>query len=260
MTFIHSIYLSTSTHRSSTTTDLYWTYKRIEKEKKEKEEREKNKIPLKCKNCAYRFFNFCFQKEEDITKIDQLTVNKCSEMENLIERRKLLKKAKWSEINKTILKILLSNMDPHSNSALIYQNFDIMVQTFEVWELLTILAHTDEEPPFRADQLIPIKDYLEICERYKKYIKDLENGKLKLMENNQLPIDNTCDYATLILLKNFLHILKDNENAQFIQEMLTRDSSVNDIEAAISLLLEEGLLDTKSNNFKPKVKNINNNN
>lgn len=222
----------------------------------EEEKKEKSNIPSKCLNCSYRFYEFCNEKRESINNMDKEKIDQCREMEELKERRELLKKAKWTPINKALLKILLSDKDPYSTSTFIYDNFDISTSNFKVWELLTILAFS-EEPPLHAGQIVTYDDYFKIFNRYLEYIGNVQDGKLKSVENTQSQTDNASDYATLILLKNFLFQLKDNENVQLLQEMLTKKSSMEDINTAITLLLEEGLLDVQVNKQKNKIKSGN---
>ncbi len=224
--------------------------------KDENEEKiEKPHYPSKCKKCDYRFYNHCNEKNEDITKMDESIINECREKKKLKNRRKLLKKAKWTPINKALLKILLLNEDPYSTSTFIYENFETCTSNFEVWEIFAILAFS-EEPPLFIGKTVKFKNYSKMFPRYLKYIEEVQDGKLKLVENKQLPTNNACDYATLILLKNFLFHFKDNENAQLLQEMLTRESSIDDINTAVTLLLEENLLSKQSNKEKNKVKSI----
>lgn len=229
----------------------------LKDENEKKEKIEKPHYPSKCKKCDYRFYNHCNEKNEDITKMDESIINECREKKKLKNRRKLLKKAKWTPINKALLKILLLNEDPYSTSTFIYENFEMCTSNFEVWEIFAILAFS-EEPPLFIGKTVKFKNYSKMFPRYLKYIEEVQDGKLEPVENKQLPTDNACDYATLILLKNFLFHFKDNENAQLLQEMLTRESTIDDINTAVTLLLEENLLNKQSNKEKNKVKSINN--
>lgn len=254
MPFIPSPYLMTlALHRSRNDEEKKNEYKKRTVVKDEKEKTEKPHYPSKCKNCDYRFYSYCDEKKEDIAKIDKLIIEECNEMKDLKKRRKLLREAKWTSVNKALLKILLSDKDSYSTSAFIYENFDMSTSNFKVWELLTILAF-NEDPPFYAGKIVTYDDYFKIFNRYLEYIKDLQDGKLKSIEYKQSPTDNSSDYATLILLKNFLFHFKDNENAQLLQEMLTKKSSMEDITTAINLLFEEGLLSIDSDEAKNKVK------
>lgn len=224
--------------------------KKIEEEEKDKE---KSNIPSKCLNCSYRFYEFCNEKRENITNLDQEKINQCREMDDLWERRKLLKESKWTPVNKLLLRNLLSGKEIDSVSTLIYNNLDQTTTRFEVWELLSVLSFS-EEHPINAGRLVTYDDYFKTFDRYLKYIIDLEDGKIEPLEKQQESNNDPCDYATLILLKNFLSHFQDNENVEIIQEMLTKHSSMEDITTAINLLFEEGLLSIDSDEAKNKVK------
>lgn len=223
------------------------------KEIKEETEKTKSNIPSKCLNCSYRFYEFCSEKRENISNLDKEKINQCREMDDLWERRKLLKESKWTPINKLLLRNLLSGKEIDSVSTLIYNNLDQTTARFEVWELLSILSFS-EEHPVNAGKLVTYDDYFKTFDRYLKYIIDLEDGKIEPVEKAIETNNNSCDYATLILLKNFLSQFQDNENVEIIQEMLTKRSSIEDITTAINLLFEEGLLSIDIDEPKNKVK------
>lgn len=221
------------------------------------EEKPKVNIPTKCTGCLFRYSKYCFTNNKSVEEISPEIIANCKEMEKLAKKRASLKSSKWLPINKTLLKSLLADGEEDTDQIILYENFEAVISNFEVWELLNVLSFS-EMSPFMMGNLASYDDYFKVIDRYFLFLDKIENQELD--DINQEKEENTdnytnlvCDYATLVLLKNYLFKYKDNDNAKIIQELIKDISSIEDIESAIELIYEEGLLtieDPISNKLK----------
>lgn len=249
MPFIPNPYLMTlSSHLNN-------YHKEINKKNYEEKEEKETKItmPKKCLNCAYCICKYCsINKNQNIINLDSSIIDNCNEMKRLIGRREQLRRSTWKPINKLLLKAILSDYEPDSNIELIYNNFELTISKFTIWEIIAVLSWS-EGNILKVGKLIPFREYNNIFKYYLEYIDDLYYGKIEEFCEVSNQDDSSCDYATLILLKNFLSRFRDNENAICIQEMLTKDSSLEDVLSAITLLYEVGLLTSDSKEYQRKL-------
>lgn len=106
-----------------------------------------------------------------------------------------------------------------------------------------------EESPISTGHLLAYDDYFKVIDRYIPFLNQIDNEKIETKQSITQE-NKSCDYATLVLLKNFLFKFKNNDNAKIIQDMLETTSAPEDIE----LLYEEGLLTIDTQSPENKLK------
>lgn len=214
------------------------------KKKDEIKEVKKKQIkhPEKCNNCPCRKGTFCSVENKDLKEINLKIVEECSKLEEFNKYRLKLKEAEWSLINQILLKEILVDYEANSEAEIIFNNLENAYQNFKPWELLTMLSH---------DQICPLtikystyEDYFNTVDKYYSFLESNKDNKTK----TELTIKEedlnqcTCDFATILLLKNFLSRFEDNETISCIESILENVDSNEDIHTIIEILRENNFL------------------
>lgn len=209
--------------------------------KNEKVREKKSTIPYKCTKCYYNKAHYCKIRNESIEELESKIVENCDIPEKLKKQRAKLQESSWSPINIILLKALLSTHERAQETETIYKNLESITTNFKIWEILTILAYNQSTP--LLIESLTYDDYFKVMEKYSSFENNLEKISMK----TNIPKCNTeenydYDYATIILLQNYLSTFKDNDNIDIYQDELSNISNAEDIETIIELLYEENLL------------------
>lgn len=211
-----------------------------------KDKKKQIELPEKCNSCPYRKGMICSVENKDLIEINLKNIEECSKPEEFNKYRQKLKKAEWSLINQILLKEFLVDCEANSEAEIIFNNLENAYKIFKPWELLTMLSH---------DQICTLtikystyEDYFNTVDKYYSFLESNKDNKTK----TELTIKEedlnqcTCDFATILLLKNFLSRFEDNETISCIENVLENVDSSEDIHTIIEILREDNFLTLKT--------------
>lgn len=234
------------------------TYQPIKHYDTNEKKLKKGFLPIRCKNCYFKNLDiftakrYCRIHEDEIRYIDYKS---CTMPQRHKEEREKLKASTWTTFNQYITKPFYNDLlKDFFWDNLIYNDFEVIIHTFKVWELLAILS-ASQTVPFLVECLNK-EDQNKAQEKMDSVLENPEVLLDNLNAHQEMKEDSAYDYATAIILKNYFSSRTRNNEMKSYYEKLNNNPSIETIAHITERIIKNNILEETNSNIGAYQKKI----